>query len=197
MNGYASSTWTELVKAAAASPLGIVALVALILGFVGLVWFRHTDSPMVRLIAFGMLILTCGGLAGAAVYRVEPTIVNPDAVEPVRNAGDDEGDEDPRIPGARPAKWKFPTDQVVRDEIRIASTRAASDPVRDPADTEQPRPDSPMCGPAKTVWMASGSRPGDPCPARCVAAGEISRTLRVTGFPPKPQVRYEFQCKPE
>lgn len=76
---FASSAWSEIITSAAGSPLGISALVILVVGFVILGLVRRDDSGAVRLGAIVLLLLFCGGLVVAASYTVKPTITKPES----------------------------------------------------------------------------------------------------------------------
>lgn len=71
---FASSAWAEIIAKAAVSPLGISALVVLVVGFVVL---RRSDSIGARLTVILALLIFCNGLVTAAFYTVSPTVTRP------------------------------------------------------------------------------------------------------------------------
>ena len=75
---YARSAWGEIIAQAAVSPLGITALVILVVGFVMLALVRRDDKVGARLSIIILLLLFCGGLVTAAFYNVQPTITHPE-----------------------------------------------------------------------------------------------------------------------
>ncbi len=68
MENFASSAWSEIIAKAAVSPLGIAALVLLIVGFVVVALINPTDKPLFRFAALLILMVFCSGLMGAAIY---------------------------------------------------------------------------------------------------------------------------------
>jgi hypothetical protein len=69
---YAPSSWGEIISQAAVSPLGITALVILVVGFVMLALVRRDDKVGARVTTILLLLLFCGGLVFAAFYNVQP-----------------------------------------------------------------------------------------------------------------------------
>ena len=88
---YATSAWSEIIAQAAVSPLGISALVILVVGFVILTLIRRGDSVATRMTSIVLLLLFCSGLVGTAFYMVQPTTTRPQVSPPV-----------PSTPGAVP-----------------------------------------------------------------------------------------------
>src|SRR5437016_3701088 len=76
---YASNAWAEIIANAAVSPLGISALVILVIGFVDLALIRRDDKIAARLITVALLLIFCGGLLTAAFYKVNPTVAQPES----------------------------------------------------------------------------------------------------------------------
>lgn len=56
--------------------------------------------------------------------------------------------------------------------------------------------DSPVCGAASTDWFKAGYGFGNPCTEKgCTRRGlTMRKEMRMTGFPPWPEYRTEFQC---
>lgn len=75
---YASNAWAEIVAQAAVSPLGISALVILVVGFVILALVRPGDSVFMRLTSIVLLLIFCGALTIVAFYHVQPTTAPPE-----------------------------------------------------------------------------------------------------------------------
>jgi disulfide bond formation protein DsbB len=73
MENYASSAWSEIIAKAAVSPLGIAALVVLVVGVVVVTLIRPTDKPRFRLSVVIILMVFCGALMGASIYGARPT----------------------------------------------------------------------------------------------------------------------------
>jgi hypothetical protein len=76
---YASNAWAEIIAKAAVSPLGISALVILVVGFVVLSLIRRDDKIAARLTIVVLLLVFCGGLLTAAFYNVRPAVTRPEA----------------------------------------------------------------------------------------------------------------------
>jgi hypothetical protein len=77
--GYATNAWAEIIAKAAVSPLGISALVILVVGFVVLALIRRQDKIAARLTIVVLLLVFCGGLVTAAFYTVRPAVTQPQA----------------------------------------------------------------------------------------------------------------------
>ncbi len=68
MNQPDSSTWTDIITAAAASPLGIVALVVLVISSLAFVFFK--SAPIrIRLTVFLILVLVGTGFGASAIMN--------------------------------------------------------------------------------------------------------------------------------
>ena len=80
--GYAPNAWSEIIAQAAVSPLGISALVILVVGFVVLALVRRSDTVLVRLTSIVLLLVFCSGLIGTAFYEVQPSVIRPEAATP-------------------------------------------------------------------------------------------------------------------
>jgi hypothetical protein len=77
---FASNAWAEIIGKAAVSPLGIFALMILVIGFVILALVRSKDKVSTRLTVIALLLLFCAALSLAALYSVEPTTATPPPV---------------------------------------------------------------------------------------------------------------------
>jgi len=172
MEAYASKAWAEIIGKAAASPLGIIALVVLVAGFVVLALVKRRDKPGFRLFAIVILLLFCGGLVATAVYTVRPTSLSAAAVKGVESEG--------------------PSQQPPTQTTEGPPAQPSPPPSQTPSTAQAPvRVD---CGTAWTGWVNIGGGVGDPCPTGCVRGAEIGQSFRAVGLPPHPQVKHKFQC---
>ncbi len=182
-------TWqafSQIIKAAAVSSLGLAALVVLVISFVGLKLFGPRDRPGVRVLVFLVLVSVSVSVFAAGVYGAQPTLPGrdetkaaslPSAVRPQPPAP-----APPTAPPARPEGPRRPSPSAAmaaRPHALIPETASAS------------RAD---CGKATTAWIPTGGAVGNPCPAGCTQGAELTRVYRVVGFPPRPQGKYEFKC---
>ncbi|WP_412061067.1 hypothetical protein [Rubrivirga sp. IMCC45206] len=97
----------EIIEAAAQSPLGILALLVLVVGVVAVVLFRHSPDK-VKLACFGMIFAGAVGfglavLGQAAPDRSEPAVVGP-------------ADHPPNPVDTEPASPRAPTPREAPDE---------------------------------------------------------------------------------
>lgn len=163
---YASSAWAQIIASAAISPLGVSALVILVVGFVILALIRRNDAGAMRLGAIVLLLICCGGLVLVASYNVKPTIVPPE----------------PSVILAQPPV-------VAQSPPPAPSTPPAA--VTAPASPPPARID---CGTAWSGWIEVGGAVGNPCPSGCSRGEELGQSYRAVGFPPRPQTQHKFQC---
>jgi hypothetical protein len=75
---YAPSAWSEIIAQAAVSPLGISALVILVVGFTILALVRRGDTVATRLTSIILLLIFCAGLVAVAFYKVQPSVTRPE-----------------------------------------------------------------------------------------------------------------------
>lgn len=173
METYASNAWAEIIAKSAVSPLGISALVLLIVGFVVICLVKPSDKVSVRLSVLGILLLFCGALVGVAFYGVEPTTLSPSAEKSAEGIG------------------PVPAPPVVVSE---------APPPKPPPPSLLPKPQVKQpparidCGAAWTGWLSLGAGVGNPCPKGCARGAELGQSYRAVDFPPKPQVKRKFQC---
>lgn len=181
MNGLASDAWTEIIGAAAVSPLGVTALVVLVGGTVVVMLVKPSDKAYVRLSAIAALLVSSSALAGFSLYTAQPTSVAPGA-----GAAESEGGPSARAPARadRPAAAAPPV--------------AAMEPRRRErtATTARSAPEAPDCGKVWTGWTDTDAALRVPCPDGCVGGAELERSFKLVGFPPRPQVNRRFQCVP-
>jgi hypothetical protein len=149
-------------------PLGIAALVSLVVGSVVLALIPRTDNARVRVTVIVLLMLFCGALMGAALYSAQPVAAS-------AKVATDSGAASPP-----------PTDKT----SNAKGTSAAPPPVA-AAPTEPARTD---CGAHWTGWIEVGGAVGSPCPSGCSRGDELGQSYRVVGFPPRPQTQHKFQC---
>lgn len=198
MNAYASDAWNAIIREAAVSPLGITALALLVAGFVVLTLVKRSDKPAFRLAAILILLFFCGGLAMAAIYRVEPTVT----VEP---PGSPPGKAAEAAPPARPEPRQPPAASGAPDkglaspapDLRRKIERPALKPFTSPgiAPRSSARAPAPVeCGIAWTDWADVRAPVPNPCPAGCTRGKILAQSFRAVGFPPRAQVRQQLQC---
>lgn len=166
MEKFASSAWADIIAKAAVSPLGIAALVVLIVGFVVLRLISPDDKPHFRLITIVILMFFCGGLMIASIYSVRPTVLPP-AV-------------------AAGSQIEGPSQQPPKEQSQLDTS-----PV--PAMTATVRTTRIHCGTAWSRWVDVGSAIENPCPSGCSRGGGMGQ-YRVVGTPLRTQVRYQFLC---
>ena len=195
MNAYATDAWNAIIREAAVSPLGIMALALLVAGFVVLMLVKRSDKPAFRLAAIFLLLFFCGGLAMAAIYRVEPTVDAPKL--PAGKVAES-------APPARPKPTPPPAAPGVPDK-RLSSPapepksrveRRAARPSTSPGVMARSAAPAPVdCGIAWTDWADVRSPVPNPCPAGCAPGTTLAQTFRATGFPPRAQVKQKLQCE--
>lgn len=171
MESFAPSAWSEIIAKAATSPLGIAALMTLVVGIVIVSLVKPTDKPHFRLLAIIILMIFCGGLMGAAIYSVRPTVLPPDAASGAQTEG--------------------PSQQPPAMASQPPAPAVPSQPAMPPAAPVATRND---CGTAWTGWVDVGGGVGNPCPGGCTRGAELGQSYRVVGFPPRPQTKHKFQC---
>jgi hypothetical protein len=172
MGNYAPNAWSEIIAKAALSPLGIAALVLLIVGFVVISLVRPVDKPQMRVAVIVLLMLFCGGLLGAAIYSAQPTALPTSGTADRHEAvpGSSSSASPTRPPAAPPT----------------APTQSSPTPA-----TAATRTD---CGAAWSDWIEIGGGVGNPCPSNCSRGDELGQSYRAVGFPPRPQTKHKFQC---
>lgn len=163
--GFATSAWAQIIGTAATTPLGISALVILVMGFVAISLIGKNDSIRARLGVIVLLLLFCGGLVIASFYAVRPTAARREiaAEEPPAPTAEHPSAPPPAAPAAKATSAK----------------------------TEPARVD---CGIAWSGWIDVGGGVGNPCPNACSRGEELGQSYRVVGFPPRPQTKHKFQC---
>jgi len=172
MESYSPNAWSEIIAKAAVSPLGIAALVVLIVGFVVIALVKPADKPQTRLTVIVLLMLFCAGLIGAAIYSAQPTALPASGANETHDV----------VPGSPSST------SPNRAPTVPASSSAQSLPT--PA-TVVTRTD---CGTAWSDWIEMGGGVGSPCPSSCSRGDELGQSYRVVGFPPRPQTKHKFQC---
>ena len=200
MNNYLSF-FNEIIIAAAASPLGILALILLIIGVIAYRFFIRS-SEAVKLTVFFTLVGLSIVAFGTAFYTTEVTLppdVNAMREETVAEVIVEKNTQaerktmtaakaaEPLIAGA--AKKPVKVDKAA--ESRIA--QAARKPMKVDKAAESRKP---VCSNAWTDWIDIRKPAGNPCPTGCSRGDELEKKLRMVGFPPRPQVKYKFQCRP-
>jgi len=184
----------EVLKAAAASPYGLAALVMLLVSVAALKLFSSKDRPGVRLVVFLVLVGISVSVFAAALYSVEPTVPSTDTLPPKPPARPDLPVLAPKLSDvpAHPAMKPSPIEEAPGKKAGKFPAAPAIEQPAPPPVSHSPRAED--CGRAPTNWARVGGEVPNPCPAQCVRAAEVTRTYRVVGFPPHPEIRYEFQC---
>jgi hypothetical protein len=169
--GYASEAWSEIISKAAVSPLGIIALVVLVTGFVVMTLVPRRSSTGARVLVVVLLLLFFGGLVVAAIYTVRPTTL------PAAAAKGAEGEGPAHQPPVAPKPQEPPSAPPAAPQPPVAQAPTRTD-----------------CGTAWTGWVNAGGGVGNPCPAGCERGAELGQSYRAVGFPPRPQAKHKFQC---
>lgn len=194
MNAYASDAWNAIIREAAVSPLGIMALALLVAGFVVLMLVKRSDKPAFRLAAIFLLLFFCGGLAMAAIYVAEPTVDAPRS--PASKVAE-------ATPPAQPGTAQPPAAPAAPDkrlsspapEVRRGIERRAAKPLSSPGVAARSAAPAPVdCGIAWTDWADVRSSVPNPCPAGCTPGTTLAQSFRAAGFPPRAQVKQKLQC---
>jgi hypothetical protein len=193
-----TSEYSEIIKAfasviteAAKSPLGIVALMILLLGILAFFFFRK-EKVQIKLIVFSSLLIGFV-LFGYKTYNVEAYRATeaPDQNEP--SATDKKVAKKPESKSSKTATTRS-TKTVARVTTAKSSRTASKKTVGSLAASTSTKPKKPVCEDQTTDWMRVGSKIPDPCKDGCKKAKELGKSYRVSGFPPRPEVRYTFQC---
>jgi len=185
VENYAPNAWAEIISKAAISPLGIAALVSLIVGFVVLALVPRSDKPAVRVAVLVLLMVFCGGLMGAAVYGARPIAPSVAVAAGATTAG---------ASGTRSA----PTTQASGQSTLPTPTPEAPTTASATPQVQPPPPPAVAtrtdCGAYWTGWIEVGNAVGSPCPQGCSRGAELGQSYRAVGFPPRPQTQHKFQC---
>jgi hypothetical protein len=189
MENYAPSAWAEIISKAAISPLGVAALVSLIVGFVVLALFFRSDKAEVRLGAVALLMVFCAVLMFAAIYSARP--VAPSATIAAGAASAAARASSSVLPSPPPASTAAAT--VATPSTSPASSAAGTTRNDPPVVVVAPAPRT-DCGARWSGWIEVGGAVGNPCPPGCSRGAELGQSYRVVGFPPRPQTQHNFQC---
>lgn len=172
MENYAPSAWAEIIAKAGVSPLGVAALISLMVGFVVLALVPRSDKPGMRITVLVLLMLFCGGLMGGAVYSARP--IAPSAAVAAGAAA--------AVTPLVVASQSAPTVQSPTAPTALSQSQAPVAAARQD------------CGANWTGWIEVGDAVGSPCPAGCSRGDELGQSYRIVGFPPRPQTQHKFQC---
>lgn len=193
-----TSEYSEIINAfalvieeAAKSPLGIVALMILLLGILAFFFFRK-EKVQIKLIVFSSLLIGFF-LFGYKTYNVEAYKVTevPDQNEPSATEKKVVKKTESKI--SKPATTKS-TKAAARVMTTKSSRTASKKPVGSLAASTSTKRKSPVCTDQTTGWLRVGSKIPDPCKDGCKKAKELGKSYRVSGFPPRPEIKYKFQC---
>lgn len=183
MKSYAPNAWSEIIAKAAVSPLGIAALVSLIVGLVVLLLFHpDKDRSEVRLGAVALLMFFCGGLMFGAIYSSKPVAPSQKVAQGAANN--------------EPSASQVPSSSNTASPAQPAVVPAVPDstapmPSSITAPAAVARAD---CGAYWTGWIEVGNAVGSPCPEGCSRGDELGQSYRVVGLPPRLQTQHKFQC---
>ena len=193
-----TSQYSEIINAfalvieeAAKTPLGIVALMILLLSILAFFFFRK-EKVQVKLIVFSSLLIGFV-LFGYKTYNVEAYRITEDH--------ENNGSPEPSDVAAKKPKPKSSIVAKTRTSKTTAQVKIGQSTGKLPqkraealamsTSTKSKRPD---CKDQWTGWLPVGRKIPDPCRDGCKQAKELGRSYRVAGFPPKPQIKYQFQC---
>lgn len=220
MEGYLQY-FTEIIKAASTSPLGIVALIILIIGILAYFFFRHERVAIKLTVFFTMVGLSLVSFA-TSFYNTEVFVPK---VEHLSDAGDTVGSETrdrpaqpvpsppsgtslAMTPSSRPAPHpalrsgssvRSIESEVVRSP-RSFNTTAPSSAERiarthvAPAEETATATVRQNCGTAWSDWVDITKVVDNPCPETCKRGDELGKSIRMVGFPPRPQAKHKFEC---
>ncbi len=172
------NVFAEIIKAAAVSPLGIVALCCLLFAFLAIKFFPNTNQ-WIRLFVFILLFSGFIGSFFVSIYGVQPAM----ASKLTLSSAEDVALEPPQTVATHPESNEIKVD----DELTLK--QVDSEPSI--AQTEVRRVD---CGGHWSNWRDAGQGSNNPCPSGCYRGAELGQSYRVVGFPPRPQIKNKFQC---
>jgi hypothetical protein len=172
--------FAEIIRAVGGSTTGLVALFALIAGVIALVFFRDGAVPIaIKLLVF-LLLVSGFGLFVYKFYDVTPTTTDLAGVE----------EPEPELAQGREPEPDLAPEEAVETELPASETVTPPEP-QGSQPTRRVRVD---CGRHWTGWIDVGGRVGSPCPSGCERGEEVGQSVRMVGFPPRPQVKHKFQC---
>lgn len=177
-----TSAFVEIIKDAATSALGIVALCCLLFAYLT-VRLSGPVSTRIRFTVFVTLFAGFVGLLLASTYRVTPAVANPalvsiDDVPAKQASGSPSAVAEAAVVEETPESRILSTDEYeasFEPRIRVLEQRVD-------------------CGQLWAGWGETGVDVGDPCPEGCYRGQEFGQRYRVVGFPPVPEVKHKFQC---
>jgi len=173
MNSIPNSGWPEIIGAAAVSPLGILALIVLVVGLIATLLFSTKDKPSVRVTVLALIVVAFSALGGFALYQVQPSRLSSKPKDTPSSTAPDGNATTPKPP--------LSTTQPAQTVAPLPSVR--------------PQPAARVdCGQHWSGWIEVGGAVGNPCPEGCSRGDELGQSYRVVGFPPRPQTQHKFQC---
>ncbi len=175
------SAFAEIIKAAAVSPLGIVALCCLLFAFIALKFFQNVNQWL-RLFVF---LLLFGGFVGVfliSTYSVTPIVESPQTAQQI------DVDSVPKQSSTLESNREM---TKILKQDSLPPTQVPSTPPKSNMRTEVRKVD---CGSHWTGWIEVGGGVGSPCPEGCYRGDELGQSYRSVGFPPRVQTKHKFQC---
>jgi len=213
MENY-SQYFAEIIKASSTGPLGILALIILIIGILAYHFFRNERAAIKLTVFFTLVGMSMVSFA-MSFYKTEvfvPNVENSaDVVASIEHGSSEQ--PAPAVPSvpSRPPVAMVPTERTAQPSI--TSTRPTARMLETATDTAVPTstdvtarshvdvPDRAAtavarqdCGTAWSEWIDVGKDVGNPCPAGCNRGNELGKSIRMVGFPPRPQAKHKFQC---
>ena len=180
-----------MIEEAAKTPLGIVALMILLLSILAFFFFRK-EKVQVKLIVFSSLLVGFV-LFGYKTYNVEAYRMT--------EVHEKNGSPAPGEVAAKKSKPGSLTTAKTRSSKTTAQVKIGTNTSKLPqkrvgalARSTSSKPKRAACEDQWTGWFPVGSKIPDPCKDGCKKAKELGKSYRVAGFPPRPRIKYKFQC---
>lgn len=211
----------EIIKASSTSALGILALIILIIGVLAYLFFRNERAGIKLTVFFTMVGLSLVSFA-ASFYNTEVYIPNKDQLADAGDTSDHSTSDQPAptvppapsspsvamAPPARPAPPSAPMPRLstrAPEPITMGSGEPMLRTTQPPAERIARSPGTlphgtaavvarQECGDTWSGWINIGKGVGNPCPAGCERGEELGKSIRMVGFPPRPQAKHKFQC---
>ena len=205
--------FTEIIKASSTGPLGILALIILIIGILAYHFFRNERAAIKLTVFFTLVGMSMVSFA-MSFYNTEVFVPNVDHSADVGDISDHGSSEQPTpavpltpsrpsvamVPTMRPAQPILPSTQPSRtlETVTDTATLPSTDVITRTDVTLSDRSTTvgvgQDCGTAWSDWIKVGKGVGNPCPMNCNRGNELGKSIRMVGFPPRPQVKHKFQC---
>lgn len=215
----------EIIKAASASSLGILALIIVVFSILAYGFFRK-EGPKVKLFVF-LVLFSGSALFVNQMYNAEPVMAaivsDEDDSTTSENKTYSDAPEPPSSPSPK-AETK-PTNKpsrVAKESIKQKMSNKAGEAVSrslsktkssfktasktiigqktkktsksKPVAIVSKTPHTLICKHVWTPWQKPSSKINNVCAPGCVPEKKLSKGFRITGFPPKPEVKYKLKC---